>query len=187
MEQDEYILDNEFKFEHKVRYAGFWIRFGASLIDSLVMIPIVILTFYNIFMLKSFLFYVIIAIIGAMYKPLMEHYYGATVGKMAVSIKVVNPSLQRIDLGQSFLRSLPWLLQTGVGIVSMYFMFYTYGFDEVFEFMDFVSFQGSVDDPVSFLSSFISLFLLVTGIVIATNDFAQGLHDKMANTFVIYK
>lgn len=187
MEEDQYLLDDEFQFENQVRYAGFWVRFGASLIDSLVMIPIALLTFYNLLMLKSFAFYVAIAIVGALYKPLMEHYYGATLGKMAVSIKVVDSTFHRIDLPQSFLRSLPWLVQSLVGIISMYFMFYTVGFSDVTGFMDFAEFQQNVNDPVSFVSTFTSLFLLVSGIVIATNDYCQGLHDKIANTFVIHK
>lgn len=187
MQEDQYILDDEFEFEHQVRYAGFWIRFGASLIDSLVMIPIVLLTFYDMMMLKSFAFYVVISIIGALYKPLMEHYYGATLGKMAVGIKVVDSTFHRIDLETAFLRALPWLFNQVISLVSMYFIFFTVGFQDVEGFMEFAEFQQNVNDPVSWLSTLSSLFLIVSGIVIATNDYAQGLHDKIANTYVIYK
>ena len=185
--EEEYILDDQFEFENKVRYAGFWIRFGASLIDSLVLIPIALLTFYDILVLKSFPFYLIISVIGVLYKPLMEHYYGATLGKMAVGIKVVDRSFHRIDLGKSFVRSMPWLVNQAAAIVSMYFMFYTFGFDEATDFMEFAQFQQHVDDPFQWVSSVTSFFLIISGIVIATNDYAQGLHDKIADTFVIYK
>ena len=35
------------------RPAGFWIRVGAQIVDTLVFIPIIILSYWNLFSLKS--------------------------------------------------------------------------------------------------------------------------------------
>lgn len=80
-------LDGE---ERNYRFAGFWIRVGATIVDILVMLPFVGLSFYILLVLKSLPLMIVITVIMAAYKPLMEYQYGATLGKMAVGIKVVN-------------------------------------------------------------------------------------------------
>ena len=77
-------IDNTHGFKEEIEYAGFWIRVGAAIIDSFVMIPIIAISFYNLLSLKSVILLYILTLISAVYKPLMEWRYGATVGKMAV-------------------------------------------------------------------------------------------------------
>ena len=102
-------------------YAGFWIRFGAKLIDNLAMmvvlgIPIVIimipamrsaapgrpsgfmLGFQVIFQLFFFL-----VIVG--YNTIMLGKYGATLGKLACGLKVVQPDGAPISYGRAFGRA----------------------------------------------------------------------------------
>ena len=49
---EEVTLDNH-GYKEEIEYAGFWIRFGAALIDMLVLIPIIALSMYNQFDMKS--------------------------------------------------------------------------------------------------------------------------------------
>jgi uncharacterized RDD family membrane protein YckC len=109
-----------------LRYAGFWIRLGAWLIDYIVMMvvmtPLMLIFFGGMgffsgdfqrrmssndpqmmaqffamegaMMLVSFLIH-----IG--YKGLMVWRWGATVGKMAVGIKVVTPTGEKLSLGRA--------------------------------------------------------------------------------------
>lgn len=44
--------ENNFDFKEAIAYAGFWIRFGAALVDGLVFIPLIALSYYNLFSLK---------------------------------------------------------------------------------------------------------------------------------------
>ncbi|MEJ2701101.1 MAG: RDD family protein [Sedimentisphaerales bacterium] len=65
------------------RPAGFWIRFGAQIVDFFVLIPVVVLSYWNTFALKSMIVLVLISVPGLVYKPFMESFFGATLGKMA--------------------------------------------------------------------------------------------------------
>ena len=69
--------------ENYSRPAGFWIRVGAHIIDAVVFIPLVVAAFWNMFRVKSMFVLVLISVPGLVYKPLMESYFGATLGKMA--------------------------------------------------------------------------------------------------------
>ena len=65
------ILDSgllEDKEDVPVRYAGFGIRLGAALIDFLVFLPIVGLTFWNTLDLKILSLEIVLALIGLLYK-----------------------------------------------------------------------------------------------------------------------
>lgn len=86
MENIDQILDAPQAQDIRLNYAGFWIRTGAYLIDILVMIPVTLVInlavgdpmggFINL-------------LIGVAYYGLMESSsYQATLGKMAVGIKV---------------------------------------------------------------------------------------------------
>ena len=107
-------------------YAGFWIRFGAKLIDNLAMmvvlgIPIIIimipairsagpgrppgfvLAFQVLFQLLFFFFIVA-------YNTIMQGKYGATLGKLACGLKVVQPDGAPISYGRAFGRAWAELL-----------------------------------------------------------------------------
>lgn len=162
---EEIILDQEVK---PVRYAGFWLRFVASIIDyivlyiaqTIIMVPLMGLlglTAFNaqsmteaqqmgaigaligIFMV-TFLF---ITILQWMYYALMESYNGATLGKMALGLKVTDMDGNKI----SFLRA-----------SGRYF--------------------GKI---VS------SIILLIGYIMAGLTEKKQALHDIMANCLVVKK
>jgi uncharacterized RDD family membrane protein YckC len=162
---EEIILDQEVK---PVRYAGFWLRFVASIIDyivlyiaqTIIMVPlmgVLGLTVFNaqsmteaqqmgavgaligIFMV-TFLF---ITILQWMYYALMESYNGATLGKMALGLKVTDMDGNKI----SFLRA-----------SGRYF--------------------GKI---VS------SIILLIGYIMAGLTEKKQALHDIMANCLVVKK
>ena len=107
-------------------YAGFWIRFGAKIIDGLVMtvvlaIPIGFFVWASMkgapagrqagatlkFQLFVNAMYMCV-VIG--YTTLMHGKYGATVGKMACGLKVVQPDAAPISYGRAFGRAWAELL-----------------------------------------------------------------------------
>jgi uncharacterized RDD family membrane protein YckC len=99
------------------------VRVGASLIDFLVYLPLIGLNMYNLYILKSLPLQLIVAIIITIYKPLLEYRYGATLGKMAVKIRVVNLNFQQLTLSQSILRNFPYLLSQIISIASTIMLF----------------------------------------------------------------
>jgi uncharacterized RDD family membrane protein YckC len=96
-------------FEAAAPYATFWQRVGATLIDSLLFIPFLIVPFLRLyremedairrgesyrvtfspFASRFFAYTLVAAAAGAAYHILMVHYRGQTLGKMALAIKVV--------------------------------------------------------------------------------------------------
>jgi len=84
--------------EEPVVYGGFWERFGAALIDGIILlIPNYILE-YALGTSGSF----IAIIIGWLYSAILESGENqATFGKKALGLKVVNADGQRISFGQA--------------------------------------------------------------------------------------
>ena len=69
-----------------IKYAGFGIRIGASLIDMAVMLTPIVLNMVNLLIWKSILIYLLISIVSLLYKPIFEWKIGATIGKKILKI-----------------------------------------------------------------------------------------------------
>lgn len=169
------------------RFAGFWIRVGASIVDILVMIPLIGLSFYILLVLKSLPLIIITTIITAAYKPLMEYQYGATLGKMAVGVKVINEDGGLLTPNQAIIRYMPWLIGNIVNLLVLVEVFAAPGFEEVEGFMEYNMFVAQNPSTLTSISSAVGLLVLVSVIFLLFNKQKQALHDKWANTFCIYK
>jgi len=141
------------------RYGGFWIRFGARLIDGIILglaQASIALLFFGTFgaeFMPSVLrsasiglrvgFQVISYGIAIVYEAMFLHYRGATPGKMALGLKVVRSNGDSLGWGVSFGRY----------------------------FMHIVS----------------ALILGIGYIMAAFDDEKRALHDRVCDTRVIYK
>lgn len=104
----------EFRLEGEPQFAGFWIRFLAILIDGLVVA----------FALSPFrwvarntgswfmwtVFCVIYVVVYVTYFIIMTGRFGQTLGKMALSLKVVKQDFTPVDYGVSAVRELSKIL-----------------------------------------------------------------------------
>ncbi len=79
------------------RYAGFWIRFAAIVVDSLILMPFILAGFFFV-MPKAFasadanlLINLAFSALGIAYKIFFIGKFGATPGKMVAGIKVIRP------------------------------------------------------------------------------------------------
>lgn len=139
-------------------YAGFWIRVGATIIDSIIIgIVNFIISFSIVFIgLRSaspddpsgaFMYLAISSLLNMIiyiaYETYLTGKWGATVGKMACGLKVVTAEGEKITYLRSFARYF-------AKIVS-------------------------------------SLILLIGYIIAAFDDEKRGLHDRICNTRVIRK
>jgi uncharacterized RDD family membrane protein YckC len=104
--------------EDDARPAGFWVRVGAYIIDFLVFIPITILVVWNTYSLKNTVVLVLLAVPGLLYKPLMESFFGATLGKMACGLKVIDAKGKKLSLPYAYVRFFPFLLAAGVALAG---------------------------------------------------------------------
>ena len=182
------VLDNELTInetDSEVKWAGFWIRVGASFVDFAVYLPLIGLNIYKLYVLKSMPLQLFVALLMILYKPLMEYRYGATLGKLAVKIKVVNKDFEKITLPQSVIRYIPWLIGQ---------VFSIYATILLFQHPDFISTKGWIEvgylqnELVSPAYNMIGSFILIIScIVVGFNKTKQGLNDMIANTYCIYK
>jgi len=165
--------------------AGFWIRVVASLVDSLVFLPIGILTFVNIFQIKSVGLMIALVIPGLLYKPLMESYFGATLGKMACKVKVIDNRGRRPSLSQAYTRYIPFLVHSVVSVVAAAVLFSDPDFQAALGLYALGKLE--YNNPVDLLQNVILVFIFVDCLVAAFTYRKLALHDMMAQTFCVYK
>ena len=150
-------------------YGGFWIRFGARMIDGFVLgVPLLIIfallmpnmlrtqgdpsnpafAALAVYSLSIFLGYFLVLIC---YEVLMLKYRGATLGKMACGIKVVRADGTSLGWGVSFGRFFMWNIVTS---------------------------------GIPYLNS---ILMLISGIMAGTDSEKRALHDRVCDTRVVYK
>lgn len=153
------------------RYGGFWIRFGARMIDGLIFVVPMIIMF--ILFMPSFMqaaknqgldganpmvfgaigltLFVVMFIGGCCYEVLMLKYKSATVGKIACGLKVIRADGRDLSWGVCFGRWFMW---------------------------------NVVTSGIPYLNSII---MLVSSIMVGVDNEKRALHDRACDTRVIYK
>lgn len=156
------------------RYGGFWIRFGARMIDGLVfMVPAVILIVmlmpnmmraaraagnragapnpFAAFGVGLITYMLIFFLAGGFYEILLLKYHSATLGKMACGLKVIRGDGRTLGWGVCFGRFFMW---------------------------------NVVTSSIPYLNT---LLMLVSSIMLGVDDEKRALHDRVCDTRVIFK
>jgi uncharacterized RDD family membrane protein YckC len=167
------------------RPAGFWIRVGASIIDRLIFIPIGILSFWNTCSLKSIVVLVLISLSGFVYKPFMESFFGATLGKMSCKIKVIDENGNKLSLFNAYIRFFPFLLLAGIGLASQLILFSSPQFESIKSWTELG--QAQQGNFMVVISYPVSALVLIDCIMVAFTFRKRALHDMMAESFCVYK
>lgn len=156
-------------------YAGFWRRFLAGLIDTVILlIPIFILaTVMGVALIPNMdnptaaaampiAFLIPMLLISWGYKAILESSsWQATIGKKALGLKVTTMGGEKISLGQATMRTWPFWLGT------------------VLQILESATGMGGILSGAIGFAGFIAL------IVIAFTPKKQGVHDMMAKTLVV--
>jgi uncharacterized RDD family membrane protein YckC len=150
-------------------YGGFWIRFGARVIDGFVLgVPLLILAAVLIpnllraqgdasnpafaaFAAFSLIFFLIYFLVVICYEVVLLRYRSATLGKMACGLKVVRSDGSSLGWGVSIGRFVMWNVVTS-GIPYLNFV-----------------------------------LMLISGIMAGTDGEKRALHDRVCDTRVVYK
>ncbi len=167
------------------RPAGFWIRVGASIIDFLIFIPIMVLSIWNTYSLKSTAVLVLISLPGLIYKPFMESFFGATLGKMSCGIKVIDDSGKKLSLFSAYIRFFPFLLSAGVTLAGQLILFSSPQFQSAKSMMEIG--QAQQGNPLVVISYPVTALVLIDCIIVAFTFRKRALHDMMAESFCVYK
>jgi len=172
--------------DHKgpIVYATFWNRALAAIVDSLVLIiPSSGLVMYG--MISKSLWMVLVgSAIGMIYKVWMEGTYGATLGKMAVKIKMINSDRQQISLSESLQKNLIYVISQVIGVMSVVELFGNAAFMETEGYIE--SMTLSQTTTMSTFSGLWSMLIFVSVIAVLFNtQTRQTLHDMIAGTYCI--
>lgn len=165
--------------------AGFWIRVGAACIDGLIFIPIVVLSMENLYSIKSTFLLILFFLPGLAYKPLMESFYGATPGKMACGLSVVDMNGDKLSLTSAYIRYIPMGLSSLIGLLSQLVLFSSAGFESASTLSEMAQLRQV--DPLQPIQSLLGLFVLVDCVVAAFTRRKRAIHDMMSGSFCIYK
>lgn len=170
-----------------VKYGGFWVRLGALLIDGLVLAPLSFgVAYFNMTNWKSVPVLVVLSLLGLAYKPLMENTYGATLGKMALRLQVVDLNFEKATFGTILLRNIFNIIP---GLFSLFLSVQIYtdpDFQSISGFAEFAQFSQSYGSN-QLMSSANGLLMIVEAIMIGVDEQKRSLHDRIAGTYVIEK
>ena len=185
---DENILDDDLaeggKTQIQPQFASFMSRVGAHIMDTCVFIPIIFLSQYNVFSIKSLFLELLLSCTWIIYKPYMEYKYGATLGKMIMKIKVVNTQFQAIDSDQAVKRFLVFFVgYVGLGWVN-YMLFTHPDFINITDYVQLGDLQQSLN--AEFIINVANIPLFVSVIAVLFDRQNQGLHDQFAQTYCVY-
>jgi uncharacterized RDD family membrane protein YckC len=171
--------------ENYPKPAGFWIRVGARLIDNFIFLPLIILMFLNLFFWQDAAVAVVLFLPGALYKPLMESKFGATLGKMAVEIKVTDEAGNLINLNTSFIRSSPDIVAGLIGLIGTLLFLNSPDFEYAESLEEFlVLMERTSVEP---WQTIVNLFVIIDALVVAFTHRKRAIHDFMAKTYCVYK
>lgn len=183
----EHILDQQHLQTNKstVRYGGFWQRFAAIMLDGLILAPITLgVTYFNIIDWKSIVVLVIVTILGVSYKPFMEANYGATLGKMALKLKVTNLDLQPANLQEVLLRNIFQIVPTFITLFLTIGVYNDPGFQSISGYGEFSLFSAQFKG-LQYTNYALGLVGVIDAIVLLADSQKRSLHDKIAGTVVI--
>jgi uncharacterized RDD family membrane protein YckC len=157
------------------KYETVWQRFGAGILDSIILLPISWgITFFILFvsprLLENTFSSIAVSFVSVGYYILMHSRYGQTLGKMVTKVKVLDNAETPINFGQAVLRSLPQLLP----------LMFAISFSTADDSIDSISQSGLMIIYISLV-----VFYLADIVVCLVNEKRRALHDFIAGTVVV--
>jgi uncharacterized RDD family membrane protein YckC len=159
------------------KYQTLWSRFWALILDVILLLPLVIIAES----IKSAGFsaevkpvlFLITSLAQTTYFIVMHGFFGQTVGKMLMKVKVLDASESAVKFRQALIRDLPQLVST----VGSFIFFYPLSPDEI-----------DPNSPDYWKNPFfVLIFIWGTAdlLSVLTNDKRRALHDYLAGTVVV--
>jgi len=174
---------NEFENVQAV-YATFKERALAILIDGLVLIPLAAIDWFNKSDWKSELLLMVTFIAGASYKNFFEYKYGATLGKKAMKLRVVNRGLHRVDLNEVLVRNIFDLAWRAFFFILSLVIYRNAAFSTIHSNKEFVDFSNNLLNTNPYLLMY-SVLIMIEIVFVLTDKKRRSLHDRMGGTLVI--
>jgi uncharacterized RDD family membrane protein YckC len=175
-----------------MKYAGFWPRLGASIIDLLVLVPCVLLANWSLSTSHSIavLFFWPLAFLFDFYSIYSVGRWGQTIGKMAFRIKVMSLNGDDAGMLRAFYRNSIDLTLSVLTSCLTFYALLSIPSNEYNILSSDVKIQRMSDLTYSWdkVIMYISLIWAISElIVLLTNKKRRALHDFIAGTVVIHK
>lgn len=183
------ILDSNFQRpdEQNITYGGFGPRLGALILDGLIVgLPSFALNYLDIVYWKSSAILILFGLIGIVYKPYMEFQFGATLGKMAVNLKVVNLDFGKPNLTEVIVRNIFNIGTSVFSLITTIMVFNLPEFQEISGYMEYVR-LASLNKNTNYITWISFLIILIEFICLVSDKKRRSLHDRMGKTYVIVK
>ncbi len=174
--------------EADIVFAKFGARFGASLIDGLLLILVNLpITYFNVTQWKVPALYIVVSLISVVYKPFMEYRYGATVGKMIVGIKVVGYQFQKVTLREELSRVSFYLVPNIIQEIMTMKVYFSDDLSKISSYRDYSNYVTESNPAMVVLNLIVFVLLIADCICFLSDAQKRSLHDMYAGTFVIEK
>jgi uncharacterized RDD family membrane protein YckC len=180
--QEDLLNIDELKI--KYTYGTFWPRFWALLLDGLILAVLSPLVLYNKTEWKSGVLFVAITCIQIAYKPFFEYLYGATPGKMALKLRVVNNEYGKASFNEILLRNVYQMTGGLLGLVLGLSAFYQPASMEGSIFQNY-SLAGGAAIAGGLVQLVIGILYLVDMGFLLNSAESRSLHDRIGKTYVI--
>jgi len=174
-----------------MRYAGFWPRFAAILIDTIVLAPLIAVSFWTLSASRTtaLLIEVPLAFAFAFYNIYFVGRWGQTIGKMALKIRVVR--LDGADAGftRAFYRhAVDLAFSIATSVLTIYALMsvtdHEYSMLVFDERLDLV--ENKTGAWIRVLNWLSLAWVGSELVVLLLNDKRRALHDYMAGTVVVH-
>ena len=173
-----------------LRYAGFWPRLAALLLDFLIMLPLGALAFWGTEHYRLFDLYYLIpgTLLGLFYSVYLVQRFGGTPGKLIVGVRIRKVSGEPVGFREAFIRYLPefilGMLMSIAMLISVFHMsdaeYHTLSFMDRVKRM--VELAPSWYKPLQIIQN---IWVWGELIVLLTNRKRRALHDFIAGTVVV--
>ena len=172
--------------EPRYTYIGFWPRFGALLIDGLILFVVSYFLKLPLEELDNELVVLIVtAIVPLFYNLFLEYKYAATLGKMLLKIKIVNYELQPPNLSNIILRNIIYI---GLQFVSFGKDLYNYFQAQTFALSEFDG-LSSYFTPIVIAgliySAGVFVIYIIEVVFLLNDEKHRALHDRIGKTYVV--
>lgn len=161
---------NEIKnYSNENVYAGFWIRVGATILDCVILIPVMIIymVFLKDFLGKNWLAYSIYSLLLLGYTVFFVVRFGGTPGKLIIGIKIINNG-KNVTISQAIFRNIIYIINLIIIVILNYFALST-----------------PLKYILDIINEVIGFLFLIDILFIPFSSTKRALHDYIVNTFVV--
>jgi uncharacterized RDD family membrane protein YckC len=174
--------------EADIRFASFGSRFGASLIDGIIISAIILpVTYFNVISWKIPYLFIVTSLVEIIYKPFLEYRFGATLGKMAAGIQVLGHQFQKVSFNEEMRRVSFYMVPSIIQFLLTVRIYFSPEFFTIKNYNDYNQFVVNSNPATLVLGGLVFFLGMADCITFLLNPQRRSLHDLYAGTFVVEK